>query len=259
MAWKLYTSQYVAAIIAFYCVYLFGLKAHAYHSGAHSQKLLLTEYLSHGIFLGIALVHFLPEAYTGLRPFLGAQTWTLLAALGLASFLFMLICEKGISHLIYVKEKKSHHWFAYWILIVLSLHALIEGCALGLSPNYGHFLTLAIAILIHKGSEGFALGTVVGRYNFKNTTQKYLIIVLALASPVGIILASNLGFVIQHQHFELFEGYFNSIAAGTFLYIAICHATSGCDHAGHTATYKRWLYYGGGVGLILLVSLVRGV
>jgi zinc transporter ZupT len=257
MEWKLYYSQYAAAVIAFYCVYFFGSKARAYHSGARLQTLVLAEYISRGIFFGIALLHFLPEAYTDLFPFLGAKSLYILIALGLVSFLFMLICEKGITHLIYVREKKSHHWFAYWILIVLSLHALIEGCALGLSPNYEHFLTLAIAILMHKGSEGFALGTVLGRYDFKLSSQKHLLIVLALASPIGIILASNLGFIIQQQHFALFEGYFNSLAAGTFLYIAICHSSTGCDHAGHASSYKRWLYYGLGVGLILLVSLVR--
>jgi zinc transporter ZupT len=257
MQWSLYTSQYIAAIIAFYCVYIFGSKARAYHSGARLESLIFAESLSRGIFFGIALLHFLPEAYTDLAPTLGTKTLYIISALGLASFLFMLICEKGITHLIYVREKKSHHWFAYWILIVLLLHALIEGCALGLSPNYAHFLTLALAILMHKGSEGFALGTVLGRYDFKASSQKQLLIVLALASPIGIILASNLSFIVQHQHFELFEGYFNSLAAGTFLYIAICHSSTGCNHPGHASSYKRWLYYGLGVGLILLVSLVR--
>ncbi len=257
MGWELYASQYAAAIIAFYCVYFFGLKARAYRSGARLQALSRVEYLSRGIFLGIALLHFFPEAYTNLAPSLGAKTLYILISLSLASFLFMLICEKGITHLIYVREKKSHHWFAYWILIVLSLHALIEGLALGLSPNYEHFLTLAFAILLHKGSEGFALATVLGRYDFKASSQKHLLILLALASPMGIILASNLGFILQQHHFEVFEGYFNGLAAGTFLYIAICHASTGCDHAGHASAYKRWMYYGLGVGLILLVSLVE--
>lgn len=257
--WDLYISQYLVAILAFYGVYFFGSKARAYHSNARLQTLALAEYLSRGIFLGIALLHFLPEAYADLLPFLGIHAWTILAVLGITSFLFMLICEKGIAHIIYVREKKSHHWFAYWILLVLSLHALIEGCALGLSPNYEHFLTLAIAILMHKGSEGFALATIVGRYNFKARSQKQLLIILAIATPLGIILASNLGFIVQHQHFALFEGYFNSLAAGTFLYIAICHSATACDHADHAPSYKRWLYYGLGVGLISLVSLVRGI
>ena len=255
--WSLYTSQYAAATIAFYCVTLFGSKARAYHSGARLQTLVFAESLSRGIFFGIALLHFFPEAYTDLVPALGAHTLYIITALGLTSFLFMLLCEKGITHLVYIREKRSHHWFAYWILIVLSLHALIEGCALGLSPNYGHFLTLAIAILMHKGSEGFALGAVLGRYDFKASSQKKLLIVLALASPIGIIVASNLSFIVQHQHFELFEGYFNSLAAGTFLYIALCHSSTGCAHSSHSSSYKRWLYYGLGVGLILLVSLVR--
>jgi zinc transporter ZupT len=138
MDWSLYSSQYAAAIIAFYCVYLFGLKARRYHSGAHFQALALAEYFSHGIFLGIALLHLLPEAYGDLQPFLGGRTLSILISLALATLLFMLICEKGITYLISVKEKKSQHWLAYWILTLLCLHALIEGFALGLSDNYTH-------------------------------------------------------------------------------------------------------------------------
>ena len=256
MAWSLYGSQYLAAIIAFYCVYLFGLKARRYHSGAHFQALACAEYFSHGVFLGIALLHLLPEAYTDLQPFLGARTLTILIFLVLSVLLFMLICEKGITYLISIKETNSHHWLAYWILILLCLHALIEGCALGLSDNYTHFLALAIAILIHKGAEGFALTTVLGRYHFAPKTQKHLLILLALATPLGIILSGNLTFVLQHQHFDLVEGYFNAIATGTFLYIAICHALTGCDHAGHASAYKRWLYYALGISLILSVTLL---
>lgn len=256
MAWSLYGSQYLAAIIAFYCVYLFGLKARRYHSGEHLQALARAEYFSRGIFLGIALLHLLPEAYSDLQPFLGSRTLYTLISLALASLLFMLICEKGITHIIYVRERKSHHWLAYWILTLLCLHALIEGFALGFSDNFMHFLTLALAILVHKGSEGFALSTVLGRYHFSHKRQKHLLILLALATPLGIIFAGNLSFVMQHQHFDLVEGYFNAIAAGTFLYIAICHALTGCDHAGHASAYKRWMYYALGIGLILLVSLL---
>lgn len=256
MNWSLYSSQYMAAVIAFYCVYLFGLKARRYHSGAHFQALACAEYFSRGVFLGIALLHLLPEAYTDLQPFLGTRTLTILISLALASLVFMLICEKGITYFISIKETKSHHWLAYWILILLCLHALIEGFALGLSDSYSHFLTLAIAILVHKGSEGFALSTVLGRYHFSLKTQKHLLISLALATPLGIIFSGNLAFVMQHQHFNLVEGYFNSIAAGTFLYIAICHALTGCDHAGHASAYKRWLYYTLGISLILLVSMI---
>ena len=252
----LYSSQYIVAILAFYAVYILGSKARAYHSSARFHALACAESFSRGIFLGIALLHLLPEAYADLYPFLGKATlysvlfWTLVA------LLFMLVCEKSITYLISIAEKKSHHWLAYWILSVLCLHALIEGFALGFSSDFMHFLILAIAILVHKGSEGFALSTLLGRYHFSQVTQKHLLILLAFATPLGILLSGNLSFILQAQHFNLVEGYFNSIAAGTFLYIAICHALASCDHAGHASAYKRWLYYGLGVTLILLTRVV---
>ncbi len=249
-------GQYTVAILAFYAVYILGSKARAYHSGARFQALACAESFSRGIFLGIALLHLLPEAYVDLHPFLGNATLYSVLIWALAALLFMLLCEKGITYLISITERKSHHWLAYWILWVLCLHALIEGFALGFSNDFMHFLMLAIAILVHKGSEGFALSTLLGRYHFTQMVQKYLLILLAFATPLGILLSGNLGFILQAQPFNLVEGYFNSIAAGTFLYIAICHALTGCDHAGHASAYKRWLYYGLGVALILLTRMV---
>ncbi len=253
----LYFSEYGAALAAFAAVYFFGLRAQCYGEHTPVHLLARAEYFSRGIFLGIALLHLLPEAYSDLLPSLETHTLYSVLAIALLALLFMLVCEKGIMQIIYRREKNSHHWFAYWILILLCLHAFIEGAALGLSETFNAFLTLAVAILVHKGSEGFALGTVLQKYNFTVKTKKLLILSLALATPLGIFLTTHLEQILNHQHFNDFEGYFNSIAAGTFLYIAICHALSGCDHANHASAHKRWLYYGLGLGLILLVTLIE--
>jgi zinc transporter ZupT len=257
MDWLLYYSQYGVAIVAFYAVYYFGIKAQQYQQDIHLGLLARAEYFSRGIFLGIALFHLLPEGYSDLLPFLGSHTLSTLLSLSLFALLFMWFCEQGITHIAYIREKNSAHWLAYWILFLLVLHASIEGCALGLSENSEHFFALALAILVHKGSEGFALSIVLGRYHFSTRTRRYLLILLASATPLGIILCGNLQFIVQHQHFNLIEGYFNSIAAGTFLYIAIGHAMTGCEHSHHAKAYQRWVYYGLGLGLICVVGLLR--
>ena len=101
-------------------------------------------------------------------------------------------------------------------MLALSVHAIFEGIALGLAAGFMNTLDIVVAIAIHKGAAGSALGiSLVKTFPNDFGIVKRLILLFSLASPLGIaigILASGAG--------DIVNVIMSSIAAGTFLYIA---------------------------------------
>src|SRR3989338_4260167 len=92
--------------------------------------------LANGIFLGVALFHFIPDSARSLKPtnltlgYLSAILWTLV---GLA--LLFIIERWALSF----SDKSTHSAMksmdGYVLAILLSIHAFIEGAALGIGQN----------------------------------------------------------------------------------------------------------------------------
>lgn len=101
------------------------------------------------------------------------------------------------------------------LMIALSVHAIFEGLALGLSGEFSDTLNIVIAIVIHKGAASSSLGiSLVKTFPDDFTTVRWLLFIFALASPLGTILGIFL------QTGDIVEITFTSLAAGSFIYIA---------------------------------------
>ena len=101
------------------------------------------------------------------------------------------------------------------LIIGLGVHSLFEGIAVGLSPDFQKAFLIVLAIFMHKGAAAMALGIAnqkafPGRDNFNIG----LIIVFSVMTPLGIMI----GMFIEGSS-PIMELLFNSLAAGTFIYI----------------------------------------
>lgn len=106
------------------------------------------------------------------------------------------------------------------LLIVLSVHSVILGLALGAQSALSGALIVFLAIVAHKGAAGVALG--VG-YQRAGLTHRHALPKLAFFSamtPLGIVAGASIGAVLTGRADVLFEAVFDSIGAGTFIYIA---------------------------------------
>ena len=116
------------------------------------------------------------------------------------------------------EEKKGccSNMTPYILMIALSVHSIFEGMALGLSKNETDVINMLIAILIHKGAAGSSLGISLVK-TFPNDFRlcRWLVFTFSIATPFGVILGIALA-----SADDIYEIVFNSIAAGTFLYIA---------------------------------------
>ena len=96
------------------------------------------------------------------------------------------------------------------------MHSLFEGIATGLVETQSGIWTLAIAIFLHKWAEAMALGISFAK-NFQDRMGLvYLMLtIFSFATPVGIAIGMIVG-----QGGDLLDIIFNSLAGGTFTYIA---------------------------------------
>ena len=167
------------------------------------------EALSCGIFLGVGLLHMLPEALAANHVITNEQVLFIVGA----TFLTMLLLEH-ISRYFADHNQKSLPIIA---TTILSLHSVAAGIALGMTKAPETLMAVLVAILSHKWAAGFALAVLLVRSMQKKSWLPYSVFVLM--TPLGIFL----GQYILPWHNQLIGVYAHAIAAGTFLYIGTLH------------------------------------
>lgn len=189
----------------------------------HHPSLALSEALAGGIFLGAAFFHMLPQATSEFAAILGSQKLPLANLLCGFGFASLLLLEKVIIHHAKQRYRNSIQVIPYILILVLSLHALTEGAALGVNTTTSNAVIIFIAIIVHKTSESFAIASNLTKKNISLSRSFLLIMIFSLMTPIGIFLGSFSSYGISPHNSTLLEAVINSFAAGTFLYIATLH------------------------------------
>ena len=176
--------------------------------------------LSAGIFLSAGLIHMLPDAEHNLRGALGEfPVASLIAVIG---FFIVLLVERVVARgEAELGEVKQGPAYAYILALVLSVHSLIAGTALGAERTTTGMIVIFIAIIAHKGSAAFALGVSMFRGGVPRARIPRTIAIFSSMTPIGIILGSVLASLLSGHAAQLFEGVFDALAAGTFIYVAV--------------------------------------
>lgn len=139
-------------------------------------------------------------------------------------------------------------------MIALCVHAVFEGIATGLQKEWGMTMEMIIAIVVHKGAAGSALGiSLVKSFPKDFRLVRQLVFIFACATPVGVIigmLCSNAG--------ELVDVVMSSLAGGTFIYIG-CTEIIVAEFASGTG-YKihKFIAYLCGAALITSLCFMKG-
>ena len=192
------------------------------------RRLTLGNSFSAGVFLGAGLLHMLPDALGQFSGFAGAIEYPLCALTCAGGFLLILLVEKG---LLSGKEDLSgtgggNRFYPYVLLLVLSIHSLIAGAALGLEDAFLASLAIFIAIIAHKGAAAFSLGVSLRQGEFDRPRHIRLIVLFSIMVPAGVLVGSMFSSAFSGTLDVMFEGIFDALAAGTFLYVGILEILS---------------------------------
>ena len=190
---------------------------------ASRRFLSLGNALAGGIFLGVGFIHLLPEAGEALGEVVDYPLAPLLAAVGV---LVLLLIDRVLFETNRTLEpgqggETFQPIYPFILLVVLSIHSIIAGIALGLQAEVAASLLVMFAILFHKGSAAFALMVSVHAAGADRRRLWTVLTIFVMMTPLGILLGTVASGFFEGRAAVFIEGSFNALAAGTFIYIAI--------------------------------------
>lgn len=183
-------------------------------------KLALGNAFAGGVFLGAGLLHMMPDAidnFSGLALKTDYPVPLLLAALG---FIIILAIDKLSTQQSTAEVAAGSGRFPVVLLSVLAIHSIIAGMSLGLETTLLSGAVIFVAIIAHKGSASFALGVNMVEAAVPGTIIKRTVVFFSFMTPLGVAAGSLLSYQASGTSAQAFEAVFDSLAAGTFLYIA---------------------------------------
>jgi zinc transporter 1/2/3 len=208
---------------------------------AENAYFALGEYFSSGVFFGAALLHMLPDAQQQFLaiPQFATYPWALFFCA--LSFLVLFFLEQGLPEFF---ARAGLPLLPYLFAIMLMIHALLEGAAIGVNRHFSDVLIIFLAIMAHKASESFALAIKLAKIVSKPSHQHRLFYSFIFMSPLGIVLGTLAQAHAISNHELFWEAFLNALAAGTFLYIATQHGFGQhTHHHSHVTPLPFWIRF----------------
>mmetsp|Transcript_35801 Transcript_35801/g.82165 ORF Transcript_35801/g.82165 Transcript_35801/m.82165 type:complete len:382 (-) Transcript_35801:50-1195(-) len=109
---------------------------------------------------------------------------------------------------------------SFLLFTALSFHSVMEGLGLGSAQNGGVLLTVAIAILAHKGLAAFALGCTLAKAELPIWKFWTFVLIFCTGTPFGCVVASFFVANASEAAKGLTSAVCVSLASGTFLQVA---------------------------------------
>ncbi|CAA6669391.1 unnamed protein product [Spirodela intermedia] len=197
--------------------------------------LLLGTQFAGGVFLGTALMHFLPDANETIAD-LTTKTYPFVYMLAAAGYLLTML---GDSVIIYVIERnkseakvepREDELRGDTILLILALcfHSVFEGIAIGIADTTGDAWRNLWTISLHKIFAAVAMGIALLRMLPKRPLVITMVYSLAFAvsSPIGVGIGIAIDATTQGRVADWIFCISMGLACGVFLYVAINHLIS---------------------------------
>lgn len=207
------------------------------------------EAIACGVFLGAGLIHMLGDASS---EFLNAgYHYPFAFLLAGLSFLLLLLLEHVGTEM--KKQQTGTKSMALLATIMLSIHSLLEGAAVGISGDFLTALILALAIIAHKWAASFSLALQINKSDFSFKSALTLFLIFAFMTPIGILLG-DIVLASTGAH-PLWTPVFSSLAAGTFLYIGTLHGLRRATMIERCCNMREFLFMLLGFGLMAVVAI----
>jgi zinc transporter 1/2/3 len=222
---------------------------HKHLSGRASDS-AVGQALASGIFLGAGLIHMLSDASQDFNAL--HIDYPLPFLLAGCMFLFLLLLEH-IARQMLEHGQSNHAAFSILSCLILSIHSLLAGAALGLAQSLSISAMLFVAIIAHKWAASYALATQINQSNLNWKKGLFLFSIFAIMTPIGILGGEAVNHTIQNYHW--LTPTFNALAAGTFLYMGTLHGLSRSIMIKHCCDAWQFSYVVLGFALMAVVAV----
>lgn len=104
---------------------------------------------------------------------------------------------------------------------VLSIHTLIAGIAMGVCTDTDCIIPIFIGVISHIWVVALALGISLHKSKVSIKIHSVIALFWSSALPLGIFLGSLVTLFLSDEILDAIQGFFVSLAAGTFIYVAV--------------------------------------
>lgn len=253
---SLFLLKLGAAVLIFFMAFSSGLLP-ALMNGKGAQKKILSfgESFSGGVFLSAAFLHLLPEGAEKMEEAYPNLDFPVVFLLCAVTILCLRVLEKGLARYFDRCEAQQPHWLAYILVILLSVHSVIAGAALGITSKLADLFIIGIAIVAHKGAEAFALGSHLRKHHLSREHMIRVLVLFSLMTPIGIAAGSFVSQLLSGHSGIVTEGVFNGVAAGTFIYIATQYHFEFSTELEHEDTLCHFGFFAFGMAIMAAVAI----
>lgn len=151
----------------------------------------------------------------------------------------------------HVQDAHQHRTVGYASLFGLSVHSLTAGLGLAAGVELEHLRgPLVLSMLSHKSAEGFSLAAVFLLAGASRRRVLLLALAFSAVSPLGMLLGAAF---VTDARATLLQA-FTALAAGTFLFVALCDLLPEVFHRREDSAAKLALLTAG-IGTVLLFHL----
>jgi zinc transporter ZupT len=225
-----------------------------------SEGFPLGQAFSAGVFLALSLIIMLPNGFHLFSKAFPNIHYPLASAVALTSFIILL----ALGHVAYFKsshrmEEQALTTPAIPIImtIMIAIPSFLLGTALGVSEESMAIIIL-VAILLHKGSAGFALALAMVRSTLTKGQSFALFALFACSTPVGILLGADVHQYLVGNYVLIIKACTLSLAAGVFLYMGTLHEMKHAPLIIHCCTWKGFIAMVAGLVLTAFVRVLLG-
>ena len=144
------------------------------------------------------------------------------------------------------------------LYLIMDIHSMIEGIALGILKDATRTLAIFLAIIGHKPIEAFALALILLKDKPYKALYWVLIAFYSLLTPVGIIA----GMWISNHSNNAWKGIISAFSAGTFLFVGCSEWGEMFEHkVDWSCGEKSWHYFMFVTGLVwmLLIAIAEAI
>jgi len=143
------------------------------------------------------------------------------------------------------------------LLFALSVHSILEGMVVGSERRWEKVFILTGALSLHKTLLALALGVKIVEEGQSVGMHLRSVIFFALSSPIGVAIGVGIGFLKEDPHTKaLIEGLIQSVATGTFLYIAFCEIITPELNKPDLSPLLKVLFLAAGFAVMACVQLI---
>jgi zinc transporter 1/2/3 len=195
-------------------------------SKRNEALMVLGNAMAGGIFLGAGFIHMLGDAvedFANNFPNLNYPVPYLIAGIGLLCILFFekVLLSGDEDEAISGAAMSEDSFYPYVLALILSIHSVLAGIALGMEGQANTYLAILIAILAHKGSAAFALGSSLIEAGVSKARHTKIVLLFSISTPAGILVGIFMSSVFTGTGAQITEGIFDALAGGSFIYVAI--------------------------------------